>query len=600
MFEYLRKYNSVVGKSWGAGRKFAPRLIRVLIFMGCLVTTAHLAPQTAVHNPGDSRQTYKGSARKIFVSADVEFTSSNLPIIVIDTYGQEIPDEPKISAHLGIIYNGEGVRNAVTDPFNDYDGLIGIELRGSSAQTFPKKSYAVETRDAQGNNRNVSLLGFPAENDWVLYGPYSDKSLIRNILACQLSNDIGRYASRTRCCELVLNDDYMGVYVLMEKIKRDKNRVNIARLSPADISGDAITGGYIIKIDKPDGAKNDGWESPFLPHPGGWQRIFYQYHYPNQDEISSEQKAYIRAFMLSYETVMNGPSYRDPQIGYAKYIDVPSAVDYFILNEVAKNVDAYRLSAFMHKDRDSNNSKLIFGPIWDYNLAFGNADYYNAQYISDWQVYFYNKDDTWLVPFWWQRLMSDSNFVNQINSRWHELRKNTITVPRIYAYIDSLVNYLDEAQKRNFERWPILGVYVWPNAYIGGSYWAEIRYLKQWIQDRILWMDARMPGQSTASANHERADFPTDFRLDQNFPNPFNMTTTIHYSLPLESHVMLKIHDLQGKQVKLLLNEFQRAGEKSIIWNGGNDQGLRVSSGIYIYELQTARGILNRALLLIK
>ena len=162
----------------------------------------------------------------------VSFTSSNLPIVVINTHGQQIPDDYKIIADMGIIYNGEGVRNNLTDPFNNYNGKIGIEIRGSSSQMFPKKQYAVETKDANGNDLDVSLLGFPPEEDWILYAPYNDKSLIRDVLVYKLANDMGRYASRSKFCELVLNGEYMGIYVLFEKIKRDANRVNIKKMEP--------------------------------------------------------------------------------------------------------------------------------------------------------------------------------------------------------------------------------------------------------------------------------------------------------------------------------------------------------------------------------
>ena len=144
--------------------------------------------------------------------------SSTLPIVVIDTDGKEIIDEDKITGHMGVIYKGRGKRNLITDNFNEYDGYIGIEIRGSSSQMFPKKQYAVETRDEDRNNLNVPILGLPEENDWILYAPYSDKSLIRNCLAYKLYRETGRYTSRTRFCELFLNDDYKGLYVFMEKI----------------------------------------------------------------------------------------------------------------------------------------------------------------------------------------------------------------------------------------------------------------------------------------------------------------------------------------------------------------------------------------------
>jgi hypothetical protein len=171
------------------------------------------------------------------------FSSSNLPLILINTDGQSIKDEERIPAHMGIINNPNGQRNFLTDRYTDYDGRISIELRGSSSTMYDKKSYGFETQDADGENNNVSLLGMPEENDWVLYGPYSDKTLLRNTLPFYIARELGQYASRTAYCELFINDEYLGLYVLMEKVKRDKNRVDIARLKPDDIAGDELTGG---------------------------------------------------------------------------------------------------------------------------------------------------------------------------------------------------------------------------------------------------------------------------------------------------------------------------------------------------------------------
>ncbi|MCB0286914.1 MAG: CotH kinase family protein, partial [Calditrichaeota bacterium] len=215
----------------------------------------------------------------------VNFTSSNLPIVVINTNGQTIPDEPKITVNMGIIWNENGQRNFLSDPFNHYDGLIGIEIRGSSSQMFPKKQYGFETRDADGEDLDVELLGMPEESDWILHAPYSDKSLMRNVLAYDFANRMGRYASRTHYCELVLNGEYMGVYILMEKIKRDDNRVNIKKLDEDEISGVDLTGGYIIKIDKPDVPGTGGWYSPFRPYENAPQMINYLYETPDAEDI---------------------------------------------------------------------------------------------------------------------------------------------------------------------------------------------------------------------------------------------------------------------------------------------------------------------------
>ncbi len=186
----------------------------------------------------------------VLVLAQADITSSNLPIIVIKTDSQEIVDESRIKANMGIINNGEGMINHITDPYNDYSGKISIEIRGSTSQSFLKKSYGFETQYESGENRNVSLINLPEENDWILYAPYSDKTLIRNILAYRLARELGHYAPRTKLCELIVNGEYRGVYVLIEKIKRDKNRVDISELNPDEISGDDVSGGYILKIDK--------------------------------------------------------------------------------------------------------------------------------------------------------------------------------------------------------------------------------------------------------------------------------------------------------------------------------------------------------------
>jgi hypothetical protein len=301
----------------------------------------------------------------------LEFSSSNLPIIVIDTDGKTILNNPRIIAKMGVIDNA-GKRNFLTDPLNNYDGLISIEIRGSSGQwqNWPKKQYGFETCDSLGNNRNVALLGLPSENDWILYPPYSDKSLIRNILAYRFARDMGRYATRTRFCELVLNGDYRGVYVLLEKIKRDKRRVDIPELQPDEISGDKLTGGYIIKADRSAGEDNAGWNSLFSLNPFG-QKVQYLYHYPKPGDITTEQQDYIKNYINSFETLM---SQSDWKLHYQEFFDVDAFVDFWIVNELTKNVDFLSFSAFFYKDKDSKDKRLKMGPVWDFNLGFGNVN----------------------------------------------------------------------------------------------------------------------------------------------------------------------------------------------------------------------------------
>lgn len=531
--------------------------------------------------------TYYGPPQDWF-EPPFSFQGSNLPIIIIETDGQEILDDPRIIAHMGIIDNGTGT-NSINDPFNGYDGQISIEIRGSSSQMFPKKQYALETQDADGENLNVPILGMPEENDWILYAPYSDKSLLRNFLAYELARRMGRYASRTRFCELVINGDYKGLYIFMEKIKRDNNRVDISKLEPDETTGDDLTGGYMLKVDKWDGENNDGWWSD--PPLSEYDGIWYQYHYPKPDEIVDEQRNYIINYITDFENLMASAYYTDPDSGYYDHINLGSFVDVSLISELSKNVDAYRLSAYMYKDKDSDDGRLNVGPIWDYNLAFGNADYYEGWDPLGWQMDIELGEDYFKIPFWWYRVWDDETFENAFNQRWQNLRQTVFSENHIMSMIDSATTYIEDAQVRNFQRWPILDQYVWPNAYIGGSYTNEIDYLKNWITDRLAWMDE----QAGLAIGSERV--PESYRLYSVYPNPFNSSTTISFDIPAgtENNVTLDIFNINGKKVKTLINKNFSVGTHTIKWEPQN-----VSSGLYFIQLKTKGKTKNQKITYLK
>jgi hypothetical protein len=529
----------------------------------------------------------------------VDFDSSSLPIVVIDTHGQTIVNSSKITADMGIIYNGAGEWNYTSDPWNDYDGKIGIELRGSSSQQFPKKQYAVETRDSLGNNLSASLLGMPAENDWILYAVYNDKSLMRDVLAFKISNDLGMYGSRSRYCELVLNGDYRGVYILLEKIKRDNDRVDIATLDLDDVSGDSLTGGYIIKIDKWDGEENAGWPSAYKSVTGS--TIYYQYHYPRPVDIQTEQKNYIQRYIAVVESLLAGPQWADPFSGYRHYINVESFVDYFLQVELAKNVDGFRLSAFMYKDRDDNDPRWTMGPIWDYTISYGNADYYNAQYSSGWWIDDFEivgRGDYSQIPFYWKKLRGDPYFADRVNCRWQELRQTCLSLDYLNDVIDSLAATLDGPQQRNFQKWPILNnsPYVWPCPPVSDeSYAGHVAYLKTWLAARIAWMDQNMIGSCTSATGRQETDYPGDFQLFQNYPNPFNATTTIQFRLDRGDYVKLGIYDLAGREIKRLLSENMTAGIHSVHF-----AAQELPSGVYFYQVKMRNLQMIQKMILIK
>ena len=505
----------------------------------------------------------------------VEFTSSNLPILVITTNGgQSIPDDPKIRATMGVIDNGPGNRNNLTDPFNNYNGYIDIETRGESSQMFPKKSYSLETVEANGENINVELLGFPAENDWILYAPYTDKAMMRNEITFKLSRDLGRYATRTRACEVILNGDYQGVYTLMEKIKVDNNRVDIASLKPEEITGDDLTGGYILRVDKIDGNDYPAWTS------GG---ISFQYFDPAGEDLVAQQRLYIQNFMNAVNVSISGTDFANPATGYANYIDVPSFIDNMLLSELGKNVDGFRYSTYMYKDKDSKGGKLVLGPLWDFNLAYGNVDYNDAveQPNGNW---LYND----FRMSWFPRLMSDPNFQNKMKTRWDSLRDDELSNARITFLIDSMASSYAESQVRNYSRWPILGEYVWPNQYIGNTYAQEVAWFKNWIITRANWMDANLPGTIITDPDPDPVTGVDDEFIRSGlsiYPNPGKDVFTFEWQNDYNEPCAVQIVNLLGQEI---FSTLQRGS--TLTWRGETTTGKGVQRGMYLISIKNSRG----------
>jgi hypothetical protein len=418
-----------------------------------------------------------------------------LPIVEIDTLGNIIVDEPKVKTMMVVKeLNDDGIE-IVT-----YQGFAGLEFRGASSQSFDKKSYGVETRNDDDSNLNTSILGFPEENDWVFYGPYSDKSLMRNPLMFSIASDLNRYASCWQYFDLYINEQHQGIYVLLEKMKRDDFRININKLKESENDGEDVTGGYIIKIDKTVGDGNGtgdyndtiSFASFHLSQRN--KKHHFLYDTPDADEITTEQKTYIQSYLHDFEDALQSVNFTDEEVGYRNYIDVDSFVDYFILNELGRNVDSYRLSTYLVKDK---NAKLAMGPMWDLNLAFGNANYCEGDNVRTWAYEFSAvcPSDANPVPFWWQRLLSDPYFSDKVKSRWQALRLNVLSDEHSEAKINDISLLLEKSKSvpENFSVWGTLGEYVWPNAFIGESHQQEVDYLKTWLQSRVSWLDNNIP-----------------------------------------------------------------------------------------------------------
>lgn len=481
-----------------------------------------------------------------WLEPETELIESNLPLILINTEGIKIQDAYRIKGSMEIIHDRTQPRNTKFDPANEYKGNINIEIRGTSSSNYPKKQYSIETQNEWGANNNVSIFDFPKENDWILYAPYSDKSLLRNVLAYKISEEMGQYAPRTQLCEVYLNNQYQGVYVFTEKIKRDEGRVDISKLKKTDLTGNQVTGGYILEVDRND-ISSYTWQSPYAPLGGSTQDINIVCKYPDFDDIQLQQINYINNWFTAFEDNLFSSSFDDPKTGYSRFINTASFIDFFLVQEISKNVDGYRLSSYLHKNRSDKDSLLHAGPVWDFNLGFGNADYCLGGHHDGWA---YNFNDICAhhlnqVPFWWSKLLEDENYRNQIKCRWNELRTSTLRTSKINEWIDQQSKILQEAQERNFKKWPVLSTYVTPNNFVGNTYENEIEYFRNWINNRLEWMDQNMfgtcniPIQGIEVGSLNASAYPTSFQNE----------LTLRVLTNSESKLQLKIWDQVGSLI---------------------------------------------------
>ena len=465
--------------------------------------------------------------------------STNIPLIMINTNNQLIVDEPKINVDFKVIDNFPNSLNYPTDSGNIYSGIAGIEIRGSYSATLPQKPYGIETRDTQGNNNNVSLFGMPQENDWILIANYNDKTFLRNVLAFDLFEKMGHYAPRTKLCEVVVNDIYNGVYVFTEKIKRDNGRVDIAKLDLDDNYGDSLTGGYIFRVDYWN--QNNSWISnynnPNFPN----DAVRYVYNYPDYDEITVQQKNYIQNLVGDFEDALWSNDFEDPILGYRPYINTRSFIDYFIVNEFARNVDGFKKSRNFYKDKSSKDSLIFAGPVWDFDWAYKD---HSSSMIngSGWRHDYSGPTDV-KPPGWYIRLLQDTTFANELNCRYFNLRNTILDTTNIFSFIDSLSSMVSEPQNRHYTRWPILGINV-GTPEIGNqptSYSGEIIKFKTWINERLIWLDANMPGNCpNVSVSENKKTYVVTY------PNPSTDIVNIYSETLLKN---IKLFDNVGRLI---------------------------------------------------
>jgi hypothetical protein len=491
---------------------------------------------------------------------------------------------------MDIKYNGPGNITYLTDSSNVYSGNIGIEIRGATSAGYPQTPFGLETRTELGQNNNVSLLGMPAENDWVLLSNYNDRSLIRNTLAFKLFEQMGNYSVRTSLCEVLVDSSYQGIYVFGEKLKRDNMRVDIANLLPADTIGDELSGGYILEQNYWN--EQNSFLSNYSPIDHPEFDVHFVYKYPEAEDINQPQKDYIAAFVDSLETALYSENFADPANGYRKYLDVNSFIDYFLINELSRNNDGFKKSVFFHKDKFSNGGKLKAGPVWDFDWAWKNL--YSCWIFentdgSGWAHHINDCPTDNYSCGWYIRLLQDTTFANELRCRYEDHRLNMLDTVSIFAYIDSIQNLVQNAQARHFQKWPILG-FSGPAPEVGeiaSTYNAELDTLKNWIALRLQWLDENIPGLClTTSTDTQKI---SSIKLSV-YPNPGNGLFHFKAFLPENSPFVLSIFDCSGRTIERMdlrcgLFQFDYyINEKGVyFYTLTNNNGLFESGKLIVY-----------------
>ncbi|GIJ45995.1 hypothetical protein Val02_28810 [Virgisporangium aliadipatigenens] len=431
----------------------------------------------------------------LYVARGSVGTSHDLPLLVLDAYGRGAPGRDYVDAAVLEIQPSGGSATLATAPA--VATRAGIHLRGQSSATFPKAPYRLELRGNDDDDADYPLGGMPADSDWVLRGPYPDKTLIHDAFAYGLARDMGLQAPRFAFFEVYLNtdaqpmaaNDYMGVYLLTETIKNSKNRLNLKQLDEDDVDPAKITGGYIWKFD---------WmaaEEPILPCAGNDTTCWHYLEVDDPDPLNATQRTWLTQHLQQFHDMLRSPGFADPATGYPAYIDVGSFIDRTILNELGREMDAYVRSAYFYKDR---GGKITAGPVWDYDLSFNTGGFFNNQSTSGWQ---YQQTRSPSANDWHQRLLQDPSYVDQVRRRWQSLRQGLLSPTALNQRVATLTARLANAAQRNFQRWPILtqaqvGFFVTPTA---ATWQGQLTVMRDWMAQRAAWLDSAAGWGGTVS-----------------------------------------------------------------------------------------------------
>lgn len=513
------------------------------LYTAPLSVTGSVIIRAGVFAADGSRHGQFTSAHYLKVEAStgerVDTFTTRLPLIVLDDHGLGALEKDDID-HSAWFYRlppKEGSAGFATTP--DFSGPITMSVRGTSSALFPKKSFKFTLLDNLGRETAQPLLGETGFTDWNLIGPWAyDRSYIRNAVVYDLSRRMGHWAPRTQLTEVFFNanggpldtSDYAGIYLLTDKIEAGADRIAIDPISASDLDATAITGGYLLKVDSPDTDKYSWTTEHSFP---GLNDSVLIVESPKAAKLPEAQRTYIRNYIQQMENAL----YADQANGwvarnYLNYLDLPSWVDYHLINTFVKNTDGLWRSAYFSKDR---GGRLVAGPVWDYDRSLGSADGRDARWDS-WELEAAT-DKGALVDYWrfgwWGILATDPEFMQQWVDRWQTLRRDQFSDAQLAAVAAAYADQIGpEAAARDAMRWP-------ENVSFYGSYAAEVERLQSWLVNRAQWIDRQFIAPPTLSRNADGTVTLTPatgsrlaFTLDGEDPRNFGgkPSATVHFA----------------------------------------------------------------------
>jgi len=393
----------------------------------------------------------------------------------LDLYTQAEDGSKTIQATIHVIDHNKKVNRPEDKP--DLTSDVRIRIRGNSSRAFDKKNYLLQLVDSKGENRDEALLGMDAHHSWALHGPYLDKTMIRNYMWYNISGEIMGYAPNVRFCEVMVNGEYKGLYVLTETITKG---IDGSRLPLTVTKKSNMFSGYVLRLDR----TND--EAKKLNSFSGYtykREHTLEVEFPGKDIISDSIKETIRQDFSVFEKSLYSYDFDNDKYGYRDYIDTQSFVDYLIVNEFTCNYDAGWLSTYIYKDRDGR----LYMCVWDFNASCDN--YRNSVFAMDSASQHFEFQNI----LWYNMLIKDDYFTDYISKRYRDLRTTYLDTEYLQQYMDDVIAYLGPAIERNFDVWGYTfneeADMLDPPARNPRDYESAVKEMKDFIQMRGEWMD---------------------------------------------------------------------------------------------------------------